>query len=362
MRALHERARERGVRRVWLEVIVENTGAFALYEKLGYGLVQDVEVWTLPRRRGRARGGARFRPPRRRRSCPAARAVAARRRHPRPLQRRPRSRHRQRRDALLRALERAAPAVRRRAGAAAPGAAHLRRRLPAQSARRTTRRPRCCASSAPRSSSASTRCCSSSRLSTRLDRGADRACHAVRLVAAARHERARGRACARVARARPRGHRPGSLEPRPRPRCRTPCAARVLRRPAGADRARAGRADLPPQPDGRAGRSPREPLARARTRPVRRRPRLRAGAAEPVVPRAPRLGGAHRGDVLLARRLGYPPGRAQRERLLGRVDALLATSQEVAEAPQSVSPAATSSCRTGSTPSYSRPRRRSSSS
>jgi GNAT superfamily N-acetyltransferase len=48
MRALHEQARERGVRRVWLEVIVENTGAFALYEKLGYEVVQDVEVWTLP--------------------------------------------------------------------------------------------------------------------------------------------------------------------------------------------------------------------------------------------------------------------------------------------------------------------------
>ena len=48
MRGLHEQARERGVRRVWLEVIVENTGALALYEKLGYELVQDVEVWTLP--------------------------------------------------------------------------------------------------------------------------------------------------------------------------------------------------------------------------------------------------------------------------------------------------------------------------
>jgi predicted metal-dependent phosphoesterase TrpH len=31
-------------------------------------------------------------------------------------------------------------------------------------------------------------------------------------------------------------------------------------------------------------------------------------------------------------RLGYPPGRAQRERLLGRIDALLATSEETAEA------------------------------
>jgi len=32
-----------------------------------------------------------------------------------------------------------------------------------------------------------------------------------------------------------------------------------------------------------------------------------------------------------AERLGYPPGRAQRERLLGRVDALLATNEEVAD-------------------------------
>lgn len=48
MRAAHEEARSRGVERVWLEVIVENTGAIALYEKLGYKWVQDVEVWTLP--------------------------------------------------------------------------------------------------------------------------------------------------------------------------------------------------------------------------------------------------------------------------------------------------------------------------
>jgi GNAT superfamily N-acetyltransferase len=48
MQALHEQARERGIRRVWLEVIVENTGAFALYEKLGYRTVRDVEVWSLP--------------------------------------------------------------------------------------------------------------------------------------------------------------------------------------------------------------------------------------------------------------------------------------------------------------------------
>ncbi|HKN63971.1 MAG TPA: GNAT family N-acetyltransferase, partial [Gaiellaceae bacterium] len=48
MDAAHDAARSRGVERVWLEVIVENTSALALYEKLGYSVVQDVEVWTLP--------------------------------------------------------------------------------------------------------------------------------------------------------------------------------------------------------------------------------------------------------------------------------------------------------------------------
>jgi ribosomal protein S18 acetylase RimI-like enzyme len=48
MRALHEQARERGVRRVWLEVMVENTGALTLYEKLGYRHVRDVAVWSMP--------------------------------------------------------------------------------------------------------------------------------------------------------------------------------------------------------------------------------------------------------------------------------------------------------------------------
>ena len=56
MRAVHEEARSRGVERVWLEVIVENTGALALYEKLGYELVQDVEVWTLPGTEGEHEG------------------------------------------------------------------------------------------------------------------------------------------------------------------------------------------------------------------------------------------------------------------------------------------------------------------
>ena len=56
MRAVHEEARARGVERVWLEVIVENIGALALYEKLGYEHVQDVEVWTLPGSEGAHEG------------------------------------------------------------------------------------------------------------------------------------------------------------------------------------------------------------------------------------------------------------------------------------------------------------------
>jgi GNAT superfamily N-acetyltransferase len=56
MRAVHEEARSRGVERVWLEVIVQNTGARALYEKLGYEVVQDVEVWTLPAADGEHEG------------------------------------------------------------------------------------------------------------------------------------------------------------------------------------------------------------------------------------------------------------------------------------------------------------------
>jgi ribosomal protein S18 acetylase RimI-like enzyme len=48
MEAIHDQARSRGAEQVWLEVIVENTGALALYEELGYGHVRDVAVWSLP--------------------------------------------------------------------------------------------------------------------------------------------------------------------------------------------------------------------------------------------------------------------------------------------------------------------------
>lgn len=54
MQAAQEEARARGVERIWLEVIVENTQAVALYEQLGYGHVRDLEVWSVPGREGEA--------------------------------------------------------------------------------------------------------------------------------------------------------------------------------------------------------------------------------------------------------------------------------------------------------------------
>jgi len=43
-------ARTRGLREVWLEVLTPNVPAIALYEKLGFVTVRDVEVWTLEQR------------------------------------------------------------------------------------------------------------------------------------------------------------------------------------------------------------------------------------------------------------------------------------------------------------------------
>lgn len=54
MEALHQKARSRGVERIWLEVIVDNTGAIALYDELGYAHVRDLEVWSLPGAAGEA--------------------------------------------------------------------------------------------------------------------------------------------------------------------------------------------------------------------------------------------------------------------------------------------------------------------
>src|SRR6266540_3303506 len=48
MRALHDEAAARGVTNVWLEVMEQNDAAYRLYEKLGYRIVREVEVWSLP--------------------------------------------------------------------------------------------------------------------------------------------------------------------------------------------------------------------------------------------------------------------------------------------------------------------------
>jgi ribosomal protein S18 acetylase RimI-like enzyme len=47
MGALHDEARERGVRHVWLEVIDRNESAYDLYVKLGYAVVREFDVWSL---------------------------------------------------------------------------------------------------------------------------------------------------------------------------------------------------------------------------------------------------------------------------------------------------------------------------
>lgn len=47
MREAEAAARERGVERLWLEVLVQNEPAIRLYEKLGFERVRELEVWSL---------------------------------------------------------------------------------------------------------------------------------------------------------------------------------------------------------------------------------------------------------------------------------------------------------------------------
>jgi GNAT superfamily N-acetyltransferase len=47
MRAAIEQARGRGIRDLWLEVLVQNEPAIGLYEQLGFDRVRGLEVWTL---------------------------------------------------------------------------------------------------------------------------------------------------------------------------------------------------------------------------------------------------------------------------------------------------------------------------
>lgn len=48
MQSVLDEARSRGMREVRLEVIRENTRATPLYERLGFELTRDLEVWSLP--------------------------------------------------------------------------------------------------------------------------------------------------------------------------------------------------------------------------------------------------------------------------------------------------------------------------
>ena len=50
MREVIDVARARGLRELWLEVLTPNAPAFALYRKLGFETVRDVEVWALESR------------------------------------------------------------------------------------------------------------------------------------------------------------------------------------------------------------------------------------------------------------------------------------------------------------------------
>ncbi len=47
MRAIEDRALSRGIEQLWLEVLVQNEPAIRLYEKLGYRVVRELEVWSL---------------------------------------------------------------------------------------------------------------------------------------------------------------------------------------------------------------------------------------------------------------------------------------------------------------------------
>jgi len=48
IRAVLDEARTRGIREVRLEVIRENSRAIPLYERLGFELTRDLEVWSVP--------------------------------------------------------------------------------------------------------------------------------------------------------------------------------------------------------------------------------------------------------------------------------------------------------------------------
>ena len=127
------------------------------------------------------------------------------------------------------------------------------------------------------------------------------------MVAAARRERACRRGRDGAARARPLGDGARALDAG----CRAARRSAGVPGPRAAARRRRGRAggpDLAALADGRPGRRSREPAARARARPLRRRPRLRARAPLALLSRAARDGRAHGRHVLLDRSARLPAG------------------------------------------------------
>ena len=94
-----EAAAQRGCREAWLEVIDANRPAVALYKKLGFEVVRDVVVWSLPARRDGLRASRPVDPE------PAQAWIAAHREDREPWQRTDESLDRIRaRGAQLRAL------------------------------------------------------------------------------------------------------------------------------------------------------------------------------------------------------------------------------------------------------------------
>ena len=328
MEALREKARERGVKRVWLEVIVENSGAVTLYEKLGYrsagprGLdaARDRGRAARPRSSGRRGDGAL---PGKHEPWQRADGTLDHYSDVRGLVTGS--------GAMLFCVRSggAAAAVRRRSRAVAPGTSHLQRRLHPQPPGRRSRgagaprarrhRGRPSARDGPRvleargiplsKPSPPPRPPLSSLLLDSSECGSRR--HAVRLVAATRRERARGGVARRAASPRSCGHCPRPSNPRPRSGGRATRPTQRLGRPGAggvgpAVRSRVGAGWACRSASARTSRSPSRGAASTSST-------ARAGAAEALVSRAARLWRPHGSDVLLAPATRVPAANAQRE-------------------------------------------------
>ena len=275
-------------------------------------------------------------------------AELGRHRHRRRPAREARAEQRHRRPARGAELvpdEVAAEADPRRRGARATSSASSSRTRARR--RRRRRRPRACRRDRIRTAGRRRLCrhavepSSGARPSSRPVAAAHLPRHAVRLVAAARRERRTSPGRGELRALGHDGHRARAVD---RARATSVDGRRALQRGAPGDVVALGPA-LPSRgaaPWASRSASARTSRSRSRDGPLRRRPRLRAGPAEPLLPRAPR-----RRTRSPSRRSSPPTASstrrqgAARDRLLGALDALLATSEETAEAARSASPATT---------------------